>query len=376
MKLIKKVTIQFFFLSILLAGCKERFEPKILKTDLNLLVVDGFLNNSSETTEIRLSRTSKLNEGTAGIPESNAQLYVEDEAGNIIYYFQETGNGVYIVPGMNLDLNRKYKLKINTSDGKQYASEAITVKQTPPIDSVNWKRKSDGIGIYVNTHDLQNETKYYRWEYTETWEYHANNFSYLYYENGTIKQREPNQFVFYCWQTLNSTNMMLGSSAKLSKDIIADFPINTIPLNGVQLSVKYSIMVRQFALTKEHFEYLENIKKITEQMGSIFDAQPSQLTGNIHCLSDPTEVVLGYAAASSKSEQRIFIKNADVLPWKYLFYCEPVKLVPYDSLEFYFTGGFTPIDEPLPPAGINGNTTDCVDCTSHGGTNVKPDFWQ
>jgi hypothetical protein len=376
LQLIKKGTLGILLLGLLTTGCKERFEPKILKSDISLLVVDGFLNNSKETTEIRLSRTSKLGEGQAGVPELNAQLFVEDEDGSIVYYFQESFNGSYIVPGMNLDTTRKYRLKINTAGGKQYASDAIPVKQTPPIDSVNWKRLNDGIGIYVNTHDPLNETKYYRWDFTETWEDRSNNFSYLSYTNGAIVPRKPGEFVYYCWQTFPSQSLLLGSSAKLSQDVISEYPLNLIPLNSIQISVKYSINVRQFALTKEGFEYFENIKKITEQMGSIFDAQPSQLMGNIHCIGNPGEPVLGYATAGTQMEKRIFISNRDVLPWKYSLICEPPHLVTYDSLEIYFTNGFTPIEEPLPPAGILGNTTACVDCTSRGGSNIKPDFWQ
>lgn len=362
-----------FFIAVV-TGCKEPFAPKLQQRDVSLLVVDGYLNNSPEVTQIRLSRTRKLDEGTRGGGELNASMYVEDENGTIVYYFTETGDGYYIVPGMNLDTRKKYRLKINTSDGKLYASDEIIVKQTPAIDSVNWKRLNDGVGIYVNAHDAEAETKYYRWEYTETWEDRSRYFSYLDYRNGQIVDRQPDEFVYYCWQTFNSTSLMLGSSAKLSRDIISDFPVIHIPLNGVQLSVRYSIMVRQFALTKECFEYLENIKKITEQMGSIFDAQPSQLQGNIHCITNPGELVLGYAAASSKSEQRIFIQNSDVQPWNYDFYCEPARLVTYDSLEIYFTSGFTPIDES-PPNGINAGETECVDCTYRGGSNVKPAFW-
>ncbi|MEJ0101800.1 MAG: hypothetical protein WDO19_04210 [Bacteroidota bacterium] len=54
-----------------------------------------------------------------------------------------------------------------------------------------------------------------------------------------------------------------------------------------------------------------------------------------------------------------------------------------DSLKFFFGGtspSFTPIDKiPNPATGqivaIAGGLPICSDCTSRGGSNVKPDFW-
>ena len=46
-----------------------------------------------------------------------------------------------------------------------------------------------------------------------------------------------------------------------------------------------------YALTRDQFNYWANLKKTTEYLGTIFDAQPSQLNNNIHCLSNPSEPV-------------------------------------------------------------------------------------
>jgi Domain of unknown function (DUF4249) len=77
----------------LLPACKENYEPPVIKTNLNLLVVDGFINNSSDTTTIRLSRTRKLADGTVNSAETNSQIMIEDAAGTVLYYFQEINNG-------------------------------------------------------------------------------------------------------------------------------------------------------------------------------------------------------------------------------------------------------------------------------------------
>ena len=364
---------------LLLTACKENYEPPVIKTNPNLLVVDGFINNSTDTTSIHLSRTRKLTDGATFSPEINAQLTLEDAGGAILYYFQETPNGIYIVPGMSLDVNRTYKLRINTVDGKHYTSDEIEVKQTPPIDSVSWERQENGLMIFINTHDSQNNTRYYRWDYTDTWEYYSKYYSSFKYENREVILRRPEEQVYTCWTTKNSTDLHLGSSARLSDDVIHRSPLRFIPANAIELSGLYSILVRQYALTKEGYEYFQNLKKITEQLGSIFDAQPSQLTGNIHSTDDATELVLGYITASTLERKRIFIKREEVVPWLYWLQCDEKFIVPLDSLENYFGNGvFVPISEYAPRGPLEGyyaGSVGCVDCTSRGGTNVKPDFW-
>lgn len=374
-----KGIISCLFLALLLISCKEKYEPPIITSNLDYLVVDGFLNNSADTTTLRLSRTKKLSDGIDYTGESDALIQLEDGNGHVIHTFQQSGNGYYFVPGMSLDLNSKYRLKINTVNGKQYVSDEITVKDTPPIDSISWQKEPRELIISVNTHDPQNNTRYYRWEYEETWEYHSAYFSVIKWENGIVA-RQPEEWVFACWQSQPSTNLLLGSTAKLATDNIYHEPIRRIPNNAVELSVKYSIFVRQFALTKQAYEYLDNLKKITEMTGSFFDAQPSQLIGNIHCVNNASELVIGYVTASTAQTQRVFIDNSQVRPWDFNLGCDPKFEVPPDSIRFYFgSGAYIPVEQyrdPRTGATItSGSTPRCADCLTRGGINVKPAFW-
>ena len=316
-------------------------------------------------------------------------MTVEDAEGNTLYNFQEINTGIYAVPGMTLDQTKKYRLRISTTNGRQYLSDDIMVKETPPIDSVAWTLGEDGVNINVNTHDPSGNTQYYQWQYAETYDYFSRNFSTVKYDptasptdfNAMFPERSGNEFVYHCWRTVPSSQILIGSSLNLSEDIINMAPIRFIPKTSVEINSTYSILVKQYALTKEAFEYLENIKKINEQTGSLFDTQPSQLPGNIHCVSNPDESVIGYVIASSVQQKRIFITNYEVRPWGYSEYCPPKKTVPLilDSIKFFFGGVsplFTPIEKTTPMfTAVIGGLPSCTDCTTKGGTNVKPDFW-
>ena len=353
-------------------GCRQLYEPPAIKANDNYLVVDGFLNAGNDSTRITLTRTRNLIDTVLTKPELSASVLIEGDGG-YTNQLTDLGSGVYGAGNLNLNNNQQYRIRIATNNGSQYLSDFIPVKQTPPIDSVNWQYDSSGVNIYLNTHDPQNNTRYYKWRYEETWKYRAAYYSSYKYENGQVVYRPTSEEIFYCWRSQNSTSIITGTSSKLSEDIIYRTPIIFIPQASQKLSIKYSILVRQYAITKEAFEYWQNLKKNTEQLGSIFDAQPSEITGNIHSVNNTNEPVLGYLSISSVQQNRIFISNTQLGPWYYLPACDPEILIP--NAEAYFGhGGYIPTTIVL--AGVKGAVASCVDCTLQGGVTVKPLFWQ
>ena len=363
----------------LAAGCKQPYTPPALKTNYNYLVVDGFINGGPDSTIITLSRTRSLVDSIPNTPELQAQVTVEGQAADL-YPLQELGNGIYAISQLSLNTNENYRLRIVTSNGEQYLSDFVPFKPTPPIDSVTWRQDSIGITVYANTHDPTNNTRYYRWDYVETWQYRTNYFTGFDFINGAVVQRLPNQLIYDCWSTANSTSINVNTSAKLSQDVISNIAIANVASGDERLSVKYSIQVRQYALTLDAFNYWENLQKTTENLGTLFDPQPSQLTGNIHCVNNPAEPVLGYITASTRQTQRIFVSSGQVGNWNYIPYygaCAITSVQNTDILQYF------PIGQQSAFTFIGQNnllylmsTPECADCRAHGGSNLKPSFWQ
>ena len=131
--------------------------------------------------------------------------------------------------------------------------------------------------------------------------------------------------IFICWQSDSLTEILLGSSAALSEDLI-HLPIVTIPSGSQKLSVLYSINIIQYGWSEAGYQFLQAMKKNTENTGSVFNPLPSQLIGNIHCLSDPSKMVVGYFNISPEQEKRFFISAADVPDWNYTMSCPLYEL--------------------------------------------------
>lgn len=366
-----------FFLIVAGSGCKEEYPLPPGLADKNYLVVEGFIDAGHDTTRIDLSRTGSTEGWWNKRPESGARVWIESESG-MVSWLAEDLPGSYKGGPFVLDKSTRYRLQIETFDGKSYTSSFEEVKETPDIDSVNWVREEEGVRIYVNTHDPQQQSRFYAWGFDETWEFFsAYPSAYEYVDGEMIPRMNPDQ-IYRCWQHSVSTGILIGSSAKLSEDIIYHAPLTFIEDDSWKLSSRYSIRVKQRVLSKNAYEYLEKMKKSTESMGTIFDPMPTTDRGNIVCNTDPAEMVIGYVYVSSVKDQRIFISRAELGSWRFRMSCfvDTIENLP-DVLQSAFApGGYIPITS-LGAMSIThylASSTYCMDCTQRG-TNVKPDFW-
>jgi hypothetical protein len=383
-----KLRILYLLVSALsIASCRKPYQPPVTTVNSNILVVEGLIN-LTDSTFIRLSRTVLLSDGVGSKEETGATVSIETD-GNEGYGLEEQKRGEYVLRALNLSSTSKYRLRIKTKDGSTYLSDFVEAKVTPVIDSVGFEVRDKGLQVYTNAHDDQNKTVYYRWDYYETWQFRA------LYKSDFISDGEevmPRNYetddIYTCWGESKSSTIVLGSSAKLAKDVIHQNPLTFLPSDSEKISIKYSTFVQQYALTKEAFAFWENLKKNTENLGSIFDAQPSQLTGNIHNVDKPEEPVIGYISAGTVTKKRVFIAKDNLPAWKtkYPYECGPpdsvwisepgtgrrledlffdtFKSIP---LTAFYKGGFL--------AGHLGASRECADCTIRG-TNKRPAFWQ
>jgi len=387
--------------------CRKPYNPPPISAPSGYLVVEGVINSGSDSTFITLSHTVNVASKTTVNPVLNAVVAIEGDQ-NITYPLTDMGNGKYACAGLNLDNSHNYRLSIKTADNKQYESDYMAVLNSPPIDSVSYDTQgtvfNPGLNLYVNTHDPGDKVIYYRWDYQETWIFHAN-FASLFYSNGdTVLGRNLLiDNITYCWQSDTASTILLGSTAKLSKNIIEKQPLISIESTSEKVGDEYSILVRQYALTPAAYTFYTSLKKNTEQLGSIFDAQPSQLIGNLHSVTNPSEPVIGYVSVGSISSQRIFITNSQLPDWHTQpFYPDSVCMLAFGPdapccLYVYPPGPQNQVDayinyltnnnpDPLipinsiglpghPPLGYTATERKCADCTLRG-TNKKPSFWK
>jgi uncharacterized protein DUF4249 len=388
MKSILSTIVVFVMIALLFGACKQAYEPAVQTQNIRLLVVEGFINGGQGPTTILLSRTGDLQDQLRR-PEVGAQVKVEGNDGSALLLVDSL-NGKYSIGQLSLNSNVKYRLHIKTADGREYASDYAPVKHTPPIDSVTWQMEDAGVRLYVNAHDPQNLTKYYQWKFDETWEIHSfysSSLKYLRDASGRVVEllwRDPvfhglDTTIYKCWSSSSSTSIILGSSENLSADVIY-LPVHFIEPGSEKLSVLYSINLKQYALSQDEYLFMQKMKKNTEQVGTLFDAQPSQISGNFKCLSNPNESVIGFVEVTDEQRKRIFIYHSQVPGWAYRPACTQLLILNnVDSINAFGADLFPTVPDRV---GIGGAVINfyaatlesCIDCTTRG-INRKPIFW-
>ncbi|MCF0071997.1 DUF4249 domain-containing protein [Dyadobacter sp. CY261] len=369
--------IGFFVLLLIVDSCIEPFSPPETNSDEGYLVIDGFLNmNGTDSTRIELRRTQNINANHLPIIETGAQLAVEEENGES-FTLTETGSGIYTLPPRQYNRSGKYRLSIKTNDGQEYLSEYVSASITPAIDSVTYK-VDGGLNaaiFQVNTHDTQGKTQFYRWKFEETWEYEAAYYSALELRNDSVVVRNEN--INKCWGKLRSGSILLGSTVKLSSDVIKDLPINRVPISTNKLFIKYSILVRQYGLSRQAFEYWTDLAKTTQGTGSLFDVLPSQVTGNIRNTTDPRILAFGYFSAATEETKRYTVSprlgtfprctEPDTIPIR----CgsRDADECAVNTPKLFLTYWGARSDSLLVAS------HSCADCRLQGGTTERPSYW-
>ncbi len=373
--------IQFVWLS----SCVEAYWPEIDKYE-NKLVVDGEITNEPGPYIIRLSRSSPVTEPEF-IPFTSCEVIISDNLGNSEILSEEEP-GIYITSenGIQGEIGRSYKVTIHTPADITYESSFEELKKPGLIDSVYAKVESkqqqdshydmEGYQFYLDTKLAEQDTNYYLWNLDATYHYNAD-FLIRWYFDGKLNWMVNTDTLYNCWSSYAVDDIFLYGTAGLSEPAIKGYPLHYVNTETRQLSVRYSLLVKQFTISKEAYAFWTGVKEHNSDEESLYSKQPYQIRGNVVNTMDPTEPVLGYFHVAGISEKRIFV-DRPLAPVK--FHYSICDLDDADFEAYSQMGMADPVSYPLfavespggrratPPRG-------CTDCTQKGGTATKPDFW-
>ena len=375
--MIKQIHIIVLISSLfLMNSCVTPFIPKVSE-DKKIMVIEGLITDQPDTNTIKLSRSLTLGTRAVSNPVNGCIVTISDDLGNI-FSFTETSDGKYVSDPSEFQgvTGRFYTLYINTNDGPgslNYQSYPMELKPVPTIDSLYYEKTAikevdgtnsqEGCQIYLDTHDPTNQSKFYRWEYSETWEFR-------------IPYIVPNS---KCWISNKSDLINIKSTTSLDQSKISRYPLYFISNTTDRLRVMYSILVKQYSLNENEYQYWEKLQKTTELVGGLYDITPSTITSNVYCLDNPDEQVLGFFSVSASASKRLFIKGnfAGIFTPYTDRVCIADTIFGGEPIPSLGTYTWIIVDHPVPPPQyvIITRVKGCYDCTVRG-TNIEPDFWK
>lgn len=322
-KFFTKIVLYLLIVSSI-TSCTEPFQMQT-NTFEDAIVIEATITNELKKQQIKISRTYQF-EDDGPVFETGANVYIEDEAGNQ-YRFAEQ-NGVYesidefqAIPG------KEYQLFVTTADDRQYTSKREVLTTVNTIESVNTTVKINangqrGVQIIANSYDPTNTSKYYRYEYEETYKviapYWSNYNAIIVYDTLThdlgvdIIPRQGETRI--CFSTQKNNDILLTNTSELSEDRVIDFPVRFINDNDFIITNRYSILVKQYVQNLEAHLFYKKLRELSESGNILSPNQPGFFSGNIKSLSNPKEKVIGFFDVSSVSSKRIFFNYNDIFP--------------------------------------------------------------
>lgn len=289
------------------------------------------------------------------------------------------------------DASLEYRLVVAVSAPfqKTYASQWAPVQITPPIDSLSWSVEDDKSKLWINvsTHS-GNDPGYYRWQAAETWEYHATYYATHFFAPAgteykgtivpydTILEYQNGDNTFFCWDSADRDDILLGSTVELSEDRLVDYGIYAFDPKDRRVSHIYFVALSQIRLTEVAYRFWDVLRTNSSDVGGLFSPEPSELRGNIVNIDDPDELVLGYISVATCSRARLFVDNDDTLFSRWRGRSAANSIVfpfPADYRKYY--GWQYRVGWLEGSGGYTWLPGECVDCRFSGGTKERPSWW-
>lgn len=345
-------------------GCIESYEF-VIKNDSPVLVVEGFISDVSyqETLEypsdgryfyVKLSYTSDVT-NRRGAAVTGASVKLESDGGQTwVYSEKEEGKYLLLDKGFEALADRKYRLVIELANGKQYESEweVMPDMDPTPVGRVSFEeteeltykyvaqeeviREVQGVDVKIGLSENKTQnTIYYLWKFEPTWIFKA--------PLSPAVNRT-------CW--INSDLYL--SSFVLHEDNVGGYDKELFFVETVgneRFLWDFSLLVKQFVVSKEYFQFMSDIQKQTNS--SLSDALPYNLQSNLKAKGNTR--INGYFAVVREGAIRWDFSHRDL------------SYTLKNSIEEYCLSPFTD-KGPL-----------CWDCTAYGSgepSTAPPSWWK
>jgi hypothetical protein len=353
----------FLLGSLLFMGCVDKLDLN-QPNKVNVLVVDGSINNLLEPQIIRLnrSRPDSITGRFGTLPITKALVEVVVDSAQIVTCY-ETEDGRYQPPSDFRGLvGHAYQLRFTLRDGTHYESTQQIMQAVPPIDKVVLRFNSTslpsgllegdfraGFDVLVDTQDPISQRNYYRWDWSlyekQDWCQSCNQGYYMTnqlklissYPNILIYQTQPqlsescfnapspdlfggsytklpigfiNSYVCrtQCWDIIHNPTINVFSDNYTDGRPITRRNVGQIPYYTQNPAL---VEVRQSSLTADAYRYFNLFQQQTQNTGGLADTPPTALVGNVYSVKGEQEKVVGYFTAAAINAQRYWLDKKD-----------------------------------------------------------------
>ncbi len=322
-------------LSILLVAfsCVEPFDGTF-RADTKIIIVDARLTTDSFGNYVYLYESMPASGNSAQylpLGDATVKVTVNDQEQLIL---SETTKGMYLFPeGITGKVGSSYQLHI-TAGNLELLSKKEIIPSGSPLKSIRHAFDKEGIKdlkgnlspsqkIYIDTDDPADEQNFYMWDWTlyeeQFWCKSCENGRYFRdAASGPLGECREERFrrgiLDYqcdsrCWEIFKTDEVNILKDDFVNGKTITDRQVANLPIYQL---IGALLDIRQHAITKTAYEYLNLVQTQGQNTGGLADTPPASLAGNVSCISHPDQPVAGYFIVSSLSQQLHWLDRKDV----------------------------------------------------------------
>ena len=294
---------------VTLWACIDPYDPKLVGGD-RYLVFEGTLTDAVGPYRFTLSQSAGYNSSESVFDQrvTGPDVVVTDESEQVIR-FLDTGRGSYASPpGFRGKTGRRYALTV-THKAQTYQSATELMQAVPPIDSVYWvyrpKVTATAPGhftTYIDLTDPAGAENYYQWDWVH---YDQPTYCVLFRPDGPATYAKP--CCTDCWDVTWSNGASLLAADKLiNGNRLKGQAIAEVPFDAI---TPYYLAIGQQSLSRAAFQYWQTVRSLTSNVGSVFDATPATLTGNIRNTNSNNPPMLGFFQVLARRQAIVYVSR-------------------------------------------------------------------
>jgi hypothetical protein len=341
-----------FFLSLVVIACLDQIELQNQKFSTRVVILQGRLVQASGGASVSVSLTfTGILAGTEQESHvSGAKVSLIDEKGRSWPLNENLSARIYSakIPQNNaafpVQTGQKYHIRAILNDGRVYESNPEPLMPVPKLEKVTYKYLIKNILDQKGFATPDTFVRYSVYTSLKTsadapkanlkWEFHV-----------WYKLTDHKNKVCYNYEPQTADKVYIYNGSFLKQDRLDEHGVLDV-FYEFKFAEGYYIKHVQEALSPGAYRYWEEVKKLAERNGNMFDPPPGTISTNIRNVNDPNDQVFGYFYATTQDTLPMFITPKE-MGYPTLFCADP-----------------------------NSISRICDDCLKqHFSTLVKPKFW-
>ena len=327
----QRILFIVFFL-IVIVGCSEVFQPEIENVD-SFLVIEGCITTQPGEHTVFLSYSRSYADQPYFSVITGADVNVIDENGNQVHYYP-SGNGVYtanITADNAAKIGSSYYLEVVTEDGTIFRSTPQLVVPSPEVKrlSCQYDRRTllteDAYGdiiekefgvmvLNIETTGTLSSDNYYLYSHEAYLQCH----NYFRDSRGMIYEEYHHLLLSaYYSRNIHTVNADEFGNFQVRNDELMYITLNDLrdyepynPDSAVLDKKRFEgllVKLSQNSLSPDAYSFYRDAEEQLESEGRLFDPTYTQLIGNIECVSETKQGVIGVFYAADVSEHYAYL---------------------------------------------------------------------